>query len=90
MSNVKYGLVTAAKEHLISGNPMTRLDAMVLFGVPDLPKVISEMRRDGWVIESRHVPYVMAVKRINKNAVLEPPKNLPIRDINLTEYWVNK
>ena len=90
MSNVKFGLVLAAKEHLASGQPLTRLDAMVLFGVPDLPKVVSEMRREGWVIESRRIPYSVATKRINKHAVFEPPKNLPVREINLTEYWVNQ
>ncbi len=90
MANVKYGLVMAAKEHLVSGQPMTRLDAMVIYGVPDLPKVVSEMRRDGWVIQSRRVPYAAATKRINQYAVLQPPKNLPVRDINLTEYWVSQ
>lgn len=90
MSNVKYGLSVALKEHIISGQPITRLEAIVLYGVPDLPKMISDLRRSGWVIESKRIAYVAAVKRVNKYAELLPPSNLPIRDIQLTEYWVNK
>jgi hypothetical protein len=63
---------------------------MVLFGLADLTKLVSEMRRQGWVIESRVVPYATAVARVNKHAVLRPPANLPVRDIQLTEYWVQK
>jgi len=90
VSNVKHGLVLAAKEHLLSGEPLTRLEAVVLFGLPDLTKLVSEMRRDGWVIKSRKVPYAKAVSRVNQYAELKPPKNLPVRDITFTEYWVNK
>ena len=90
MSNVKYGLTVAVKEHLISGQPITRLEAIVLYGVPDLPKMVSELRRSGWVIESKRIAYVAAVKRVNKYAKLVPPNNLPVRDILITEYWVNK
>jgi len=63
---------------------------MVLYGVANLPDVVKEMRQDGWVIESRLIPYATAVNRVNKYAVLQPPKNLPVREIKLTEYWVNK
>lgn len=85
-----HGLVLAAQEHLVSGKPITRLEAMVLYGVPDLTKLISDMRKKGWTIESRRVPYAAAIKRINQHAVLTPPANLPVREILLTEYWVNK
>jgi hypothetical protein len=90
MKNQRYGIAMAVKEHLHSGNPITRLEALVLFGVSNLTDVISEMRKDGWIIESRPVPFAAAVKRVNEYAVLEPPKNLPVREIQLTEYWMNK
>ena len=63
---------------------------LVLFGVPDLPKVISDMRRQGWTVESRKRPFAAAIKRVNDYAVLKPPDNLPVREIQLTEYWVSK
>ena len=90
MTNHRFGLALAAREHLASGQPITRLEALVLYGVANLPDVIKEMRHQGWVIESRQVPYAAAVARINKHAVLKPPGNLPVREIQFTEYWVNK
>lgn len=88
--SVKYGVTTAVREHLASGDPITRLEAITLYGVSNLTDIISEMRKQGWVIESRSVAYAAAVKRVNDYIVFKPPKNLPIRDIQLTEYWVGK
>jgi hypothetical protein len=88
MKAVKYGLALAAREHLASGQPITRLEALVLYGVSNLPAVITELRRQGWRIKSRVIPYAAAALRVNKHAVLRPPTNLPIREIQLTEYWV--
>ena len=90
MKNNRHGLVLGVKEHLLAGNPVTRLEAILLYGVPDLTKVISNLRKEGWIIESRGVPYVAAVKRVNEYATLKPPQNLPIREIQLTEYWMNR
>ena len=84
------GLNTAAKEHLVSGGPLTRLEALVLFGVSNLPELVYEMRKQGWTVNSRSIPYATAMVRINKHAVLKPPANLPIREIMLTEYWVSQ
>ena len=90
MKSEKFGLGLAAREHLASGQPITRLEALILFGVANLPDVLKEMRRQGWTIKSRHVPFAAAVKRVNEHAILKPPPNLPVREIVLTEYWVSK
>lgn len=82
------GLNLAAKEHMISGAPLTRLEALVLFGVSNLPELVYEMRQQGMMMKSRKVSYAAAMVRINKHANLTPPPNLPIREIMLTEYWV--
>lgn len=84
----RYGLTVAVREHLAAGQPLTRLEALVLYGVANLPAVIKEMRNQGWVIESRWIPYATAVRRVNEHAVLQSPANLPVREIQLTEYWV--
>jgi hypothetical protein len=86
----KFGIALAAREHLVRGQPITRLEAIVLYGVSNLPDVVKEMRREGWVVESRLVPFATAVARVNKYALLQPPANLPVRQIQLTEYWINK
>ena len=90
MKNRRYGMAMAGKEHLHSGEPITRLEGLILFGVSNLTDVISEMRKEGWTIQSRSIPFAAAVKRVNEYAVLEPPKNLPVREIQLTEYWMSK
>jgi len=90
MTTTKYGLTNAIREHLASGQPITRLEAIVLFGVSNLTDMISEMRKQGWVIESRLTTYAAASKRVNQYAVLQPPANLPVREVMLTEYWISK
>ncbi len=84
------GLNLAAREYLVSGNALTRLEALVLFGVSNLPELIYEMRRQGTIVKQRPVTYAAAMVRINQHAVLKPPANLPIREIMLTEYWVSR
>ncbi len=90
MAVVTHGLALAAKEHILSGQPLTRLEAIVLYGVANLPDVIKEMRRQGWMIKSRAVPYATAMTRINRVATLKPPASLPIREVHLTEYWLSR
>lgn len=85
-----FGNELAAKEHLLAGNLITRLEAIVLFGLPDLPAMIRRMRDQGWIIKRRRSSFAAAVKRINDHAVLKMPKNLPIRELQLTEYWVSR
>lgn len=90
MATDRNGLALAAREHLASGKPITRMEAIVLYGVANLPDIIKEMRRQGWVIKSRTVTYATAMTRLNEYAELRPPKNLPIREIQFTEYWVSR
>lgn len=90
MASYRNGLALAAREHLASGQPLTRLEAIVLYGVANLPDIIKELRRQGWVIQSRNISYAIALGRLNKVAHFEPPKNLPIKEIQFTEYWVSK
>lgn len=90
MTTIKYGLSDAIREHLVSGQPITRLEAIVLFGVSNLTAIISEMRKQGWIVESRLTTYAAASKRLNHHAELRPPPNLPVREIMFTEYWISK
>lgn len=90
MKALRYGLVMAAKEHLAAGEPITRLEALVLYGISNLPDVVLEMRKQGWVIQSQPVAFAAALARVNRHAQVVPPQNLPAREIQLTEYWVSK
>ena len=90
MTNDRTPLVLAVKEHLLAGNPITHLECIVLFGVPGLTKVISDMRKEGWIVKSKKVPFLAAMRRINEYTVLQSPANLPVREVQLTEYWVSQ
>lgn len=85
----RYG-VTAAREYLLAGNLITRLEAMVLFAVPDLTKLVADLRRDGYEVKRRTVPLSVAIRRANEAATFVPPPTLPVRDITLSEYWVSR
>ena len=78
------------REHLLSGNPITRMEALVLFGLSNLPELVYELRQQQFIVKSKKVTYATAMVRINKHALLKPPPNLPIRDIVFTEYWVSQ
>lgn len=83
--------VAAATEYLLSGQPLTRLEAIVLFGLSNLPELIYELKRKRKLkVEKQRVTYAKALARLNKLATVKPPANLPIREIQLTEYWISR
>ena len=90
MNTQKHGMKIMVAEHLSGGGSITRLEALTLFGVQNLPTQIRELRREGWNIKSRQILFVEAVRRVNKYAIYTPPKNLPISEIQLTDYWLSK
>ena len=91
MSSNKGERYLAIKEHMLAGNPVTILEAGVVFGfVGGFTAFISKLRREGWVVDKRKISMVKAIIRINEYALLQPPENLPIKEIQLTEYWINR
>lgn len=90
MGKYRHGIGLAVREHLADGLPLTRLEAITLFGVSNLTTIISSLRREGWQIESQLIPYARAVVRLNKQITFSPPENLPTREILLTEYRLQK
>ena len=90
MSDHKGEMKLAFREHLLAGNPLTRLEGLVLFGLASITKEISVMRSEGWTVKSRTVPYPAVIRRINQYAVFQPPPQVPVREISMTEYWVNE
>ena len=90
MNSIQHGIAIAAKEHLLQGHPLTRMEAIILFGVANLPDVVKEMRREGYTVKSRKTPYAATVARLKQSIDFTPPRNLPIREILFTEYWVSR
>ncbi len=85
-----HGMKIMVAEHLSSGKSITRLEALILYGVQNLQAVISGLRKEGWNIKSRTIFFAEAVRRVNQNATYIPPKNLPVSEIQLTDYWLSK
>ena len=80
----------AVREYLANGQPLTELESVVLFGVTSLTDLVSSLRKEGWVLNSQRIPYAKAMRRVNEFAVLKPPSELPVRELQLTEWWVAK
>jgi hypothetical protein len=87
---ISHGMAQAAKDHLLAGEPITRLEAIVMYGVANLPDVIKELRREGWIIRKDNIFYSEALVRLRRYATVVPPENLPIREIVITQYRVSK
>ena len=90
MKTIRHGNTLAVREFLAEGKPISRLEALTFFGVQNLAQVVFGMRKEGFIIKSRKVPYARVVVRVNKYAVFTPPGNLPIKEIQLTEYWMSR
>ena len=80
----------AVREFLATGMPLTELESTVLFGVTSLTDLVSSLRKEGWVVQSKRITYAAAARRINEFATLTPPKDLPVREIMLTEWWLGQ
>ncbi len=90
MSSARYSAELAATEYMLEGNPLTRLESMVLFGVSSHTSLIRRLRKAGWVIESQRISYAAVVQRMKDKAQLTPPANLPVRDVWFTDNWVSR
>ena len=83
----KYQTRLALKEHMLEGHRVTILEAFLLFGVQAFNRSLTEFKRDGFLVKSEKVTMAKALTRINKYTSCQPPKELPTREIFVTEYW---
>ena len=88
MSDINKNKERVLREHLLEGRPITQLEASVLFGLCDLIRAVSRLRKMGFRFEKRRVPYALALRRVNQVTELKAPRSLPIREVLLTEYRV--
>ena len=54
----KYGNVMALKEFMLNKNRVSKIEALVLFGVQDLNREIKRMRMDGFIIKNQKVTLI--------------------------------
>jgi|TARA_B110000285_G_C14535976_1_gene342832 hypothetical protein len=73
-----------------NGRRISLVESQILFGVQNLNAFLTIIKRDGNIIKSTKVPMARVIKRMNEHCVVTPPKELPIREIMVSEYWISK
>ena len=89
MGQIHYKASDAIKEHLIGGNEISLIEAMLLFGVQNLNAELARLRKSGFVIQKKRVPMAKILRRANQFCEVKAPSNLPVREILVTEYWLS-
>ena len=90
MGVVKYGKASALKEHLLAGNRISFIEASIIFGIGNLWNQMKLIKKDGFIVKSEKVSMAKIMRRLNQYAVCKPPKNLPVKYIEMIEYWISK
>ena len=86
----KFSGKDALLTHMLEGNFISILEAMLLFGVANPSAEFTRMRKSGYFIKSRRVPFSKIIRRINTFTTCEVPKEIPHKEILMSEYWINK
>ena len=90
MSRIRYGNVSALTEYMIEGNRVSRIESLILFGVQNLPEAIKAVKKKGFIVKKTPITMAKIIRRLNKNLKCETPKNLPIREIIMREWWISE
>ena len=88
--NLKYGNTQALKDYMLEGKRVSRIESLILFGVQNFTAVLTTFKRDGFIIKKEKVSMAKILYRINKTVKCNSPKNLPIKQIMMNEWWISK
>lgn len=80
----------ALREHMLEGNRVSLLEAILLFGVQAPNAELTRMKKDGFIIKSQRVPLAKIIRRVNEHTICKLPEGLPYQEIHMTEYWVSR
>ena len=80
----------ALREHMLEGNRVSLLEAILIFGVQSLNAELARLKKDGFLIRSEKVSMAKVLRRTNEYAACKPPDNLPFKEIVMTEYWISR
>ena len=83
-----FGSKDAMRDHMLDGNLVSILEAILLFGVQSPNRTLTELKREGHLIGSQKVPMAKVLTRLKKYADVNPPTDLPVREILMMEYWI--
>ena len=86
----KYSSFDALLEHMLSGSPVSLIEAMLLFGVQAPNNVFFRIKKLGYIVKSRKVSLTRVLVRMNKSMTCKPPSDLPHKEIQVSEYWIER
>jgi hypothetical protein len=86
----KFASREAMREHMNAGHSVSLLEAMLLFGVQSPNAEFYKMKKDGYLLGHQRVPMAKVLSRLNQYVNCDAPKELPQREILMSEYWVKK
>ena len=84
----KFGAKDAMRDHMLDGNSISILEAILLFGVQSPNRTLTELKREGHLIGSQRVTMAKILTRLKKYSDVNPPAELPVREILMMEYWI--
>ncbi len=90
MPKTYFSGAAALLAHMLEGNHVSLIEAMIIFGVQNPNAEFGRMKKAGHLIQSKRVPMAKILRRINGYCAVKPPLELPIREIAMTEYWISK
>ena len=88
MSNSSFNGASALLSHLLGGNKVTKLEAMLLFGIQNPASELTRFRKAGYILESSRTTMIKVLRRLNEFSHVTVPSNLPSSEIRMTEYWI--
>lgn len=86
----KYQPSLALREHMLEGNRVSLLEALLIFGVQSLNAELGRLKKDGFLVKDSKVSMAAILRRINEHTQCKAPSNLPFREIVMTEYWISR
>lgn len=86
----KFNSYLALLLEMQNGRRISLLESQILFGVQSFNRDLTRMKRDGNIIKSQRVPMAKIIRRVNEYCQLAVPKELPVRDILVSEYWISR
>ena len=89
-AKLKYGNSEALLEYMLNGKNVSILEAILYFGVQSPNRAFTSFKRKGFLVKKKSASMAKVIVRINKNLKCDTPKNLPIKDINMSEYYISK
>ena len=90
MANGGFNGSSALLAHMLEGHQVSLLEAMIIFGVQSPNAEFGRMKKAGHLIQRQRVPMAKILRRMNQHCTVEPPSELPVREIAMTEYWISQ